>query len=306
MGQADHKHLAIKAIEKPGPAGIDIALPPSGLDLNSGRMTAIIGSNGSGKTTLVEAILGVRVEYNAIAEFLGADIRKIRAAEKSKLGVSLQSSKFAEGVRLEDVIKLHSRSYHMAVDTSLLRELGLVDELKSLFSHLSGGQAKKLSLYFAISHQPCLAILDEPEAGLDRQGLDVVLRCLDERSRSGMTTLVATHSPAVLSAADDVVHIDRGTVVFHGSKDTFYTDHLAPAVLEVDLGSIAPDEVQGLVSKGKMHCFDGPRKERVVIFGKPSILEKALLGAEPALAQKCILREARAVDALCWINVENG
>ena len=294
--------LEIAAIERIGAEGIDIALPPDGFRLEPGRMTAAIGPNGSGKTTFIEALLGVRMDYRVDSEFLGTDIRNMGSAEKSNLGVCLQASRFVQGVRLKDVVGLHSRSYGQVAEDSLLTEFELTGEQDSLVSKLSGGQMKRLQLYFALAHRPRLAILDEPEGSLDQQGVDMVLQCIGERSRNNLSTLVATHNPSILAAADDIALIVRGVVVYHGTRASFFSEYLAPAILEVDAGDVEPGATETLASHGKMHCFDGPGNERLLIFGEKPPLERALTQASSALSRKCILRDARAADALAYIN----
>ena len=294
--------LKISSINQIGTKAINIHLPVNGLSVHPGLVTALIGSNGSGKTTLLEALVGLRMDYKVSAELLGHNVKNFPSVAKSNLGVCFQSSNFSEGIHVRDIIKLHSKSYKMSQDLNLLNVLGISDIMRSRFIKLSGGQRKRLFLYFALAHHPQIAILDEPEASLDSQGLEAVLKCLVVRSQKGFSTLVATHNPTVLSTSERVVYIEKGTVQFSGDKIAFFSSLLGTAVLEVDSKSVSNETVNRVIGHDNLHCFNGARNEKLLVFGDQFNLEKLKTSGLAELDKKSILRDVRASDVFIWLN----
>ena len=215
--------LSIQHIKRINPNSIEINLSDYNIQVGPSEVVTMIGSNGSGKTTLLEALVGVRRDYEVTASLLGFDLLKIPNFEKANLGVCFQSSSFSEGVKVKEIIRLHSRSFKIEVNDKMLIDFELDNIQNSLFAKLSGGQRRRLLLYFALAHNPSIAILDEPDASMDHQGIGTILNILDDRRKKNLSTVIATHNPAILSIAQKVVYIKDGSVIYFGKKNNkFY------------------------------------------------------------------------------------
>jgi ABC-type branched-subunit amino acid transport system ATPase component len=95
-----------------------------------------------------------------------------------------------------------------------LTRLGLDGRLRSVsVSRLSAGQRRRTSLACLIARRPELWLLDEPHAGLDQQGRDLVDALLREATTSGATVILSSHElDRSLQLADEVVTIAGGVV----------------------------------------------------------------------------------------------
>ena len=100
----------------------------------------------------------------------------------------------------------------------LLDVLGLTGCARTPYKRMSGGQQQRLALACAVVGRPELVFLDEPTAGLDPQARRLVWELVDALRRDGVAVLLTTHLMEEAEAlADDVVIVDHGRVVAHGS-----------------------------------------------------------------------------------------
>ena len=97
----------------------------------------------------------------------------------------------------------------------LLSRVGLERKTNERAGTLSRGQSQRLALARALLHQPRLLLLDEPDTGLDEQGIKLLEAVLAEHTASGGTTLFTTHQlERALALADCVVMLGGGRVVY--------------------------------------------------------------------------------------------
>jgi putative ABC transport system ATP-binding protein len=190
-----------------------------------GELVALVGRSGSGKTTLLNCIGGLdrpdggRVlvdgfEVSALDEGGLVDLRRdvvsyvfqtfglvpvLSAAEN--VGVPLRLRKLPTAVREERV--------------SLLLDLvGLGDHANQRPGEMSGGQQQRVAIARALANSPRLLIADEPTGQLDTatgQAVMALLRAVVEAE--GMTAIVSTHDPLMMSLADRVLRLADGQLV---------------------------------------------------------------------------------------------
>ena len=84
---------------------------------------------------------------------------------------------------------------------------------------ISLGQRQRLGLARALFGDPSLVVLDEPNANLDSEGDQALLRALIGLKRQGRTVLIVTHQPAALQTADKVLMLVEGSVATFGDRD---------------------------------------------------------------------------------------
>ena len=165
------------------------------LDLDAGGFLVVTGPNGSGKSTLLALFAGL------LAPTAGElDVR----AERREIGyLAHEPLVYRELTALEN-LDLYGRLYRVPERRErigmLLERYGLWDARRDRVATYSRGMAQRLALCRAFLHEPRLVLLDEPYAGLDVAGAEL----LDEElaSIAGRRTLVATtHDPGRLSRA---------------------------------------------------------------------------------------------------------
>ena len=209
LERISHYYDAGTTFENRALADVSLALP-------SGSSTALLGPMGSGKTTLLEIAAGVTVPTQGDV-LVGDGVVRAMAfqfPEDQMFGDTVESyMEFGPrnmGVDSED---LH------AVVSNALADVGLnpVDYINRDPFTLSGGEKRRAALAGVLAMNPDVLILDEPVAGLDRDGMELIFRFLMGYVRSGGTLLFSTHDfeMAHLLAGDAVV-LEEGRIEMYG------------------------------------------------------------------------------------------
>ncbi len=204
-------------------------------EVKKGDIHYLMGPNGSGKSTLALAIMGYP-EYEISGNILweGQDITKTSPDKRAKLGLflSMQYPPAIKGVTILSLLKNAYQSIYGQVNVLEFRkivldsaqELGLGSEILSRYVNdgFSGGERKRLELLQLIILKPKLAILDEPDSGLDIDATKLMSTELEKLSKEGMTFLIITHLGNLAASPDKVTVIKNGVIVEEGDKAILY------------------------------------------------------------------------------------
>lgn len=184
-----------------------------------GAVTALLGPNGAGKTSTVETLEGYRRPTAGSVRVLGLDPIADHSALVPRIGVMLQSGGVYTGIRPLEVLRLFASYYDDPVDpVELLELVGLSERVRSTWRSLSGGEQQRLSLALALIGRPEVAFLDEPTAGVDPAGRQVIRRIIADLRDRGVSVLLTTHDlDEAERLADRVVIIDHGVVLADGT-----------------------------------------------------------------------------------------
>ena len=188
-------------------------------EAGSGQITALLGPNGAGKTSTVETLEGYRRPSSGSVRVLGLDPVDDHRALVARIGVMLQSGGVATGMRPAEALRLFASYYEDPIDPDEMLDLvGLSDHRSSTWRSMSGGEQQRLSLALALIGRPEVAFLDEPTAGIDPSGRQVIRRIITDLRDRGVAVLLTTHDlDEAEKIADHVVIIDRGSVIADGS-----------------------------------------------------------------------------------------
>jgi ABC-type multidrug transport system ATPase subunit len=172
------------------------------LDVVRGGFVLVTGPNGAGKTTLLRLVAGLVVPT---AGELTVD------ANRAQLGfLAHEALVYRELTALEN-LDMYGRLYRVAERRErigmLLERFDLWDARNERTSSFSRGMLQRLALCRVLLHEPKLVLLDEPFAGLDSEGSELLDRELAAR-RGAATFLVATHEPERLA------HLSTGSLAF--------------------------------------------------------------------------------------------
>jgi ABC-2 type transport system ATP-binding protein len=180
-----------------------------------GEVVCLLGPNGAGKTTTVETVEGFRRPAAGSVRVLGG----APADAVERMGVMLQGGGVYPGIRVGEAVRLFATYYEAPADPdSLLDRLGLRAVERSTWRTLSGGEQQRLSLALALVGRPSVALLDEPTAGVDPGGRQVVRSVIRDLRDDGVTVLLTTHElEEAERLADRVVIVDRGRIVAEGT-----------------------------------------------------------------------------------------
>ncbi len=197
-----------------------------------GEIFMIIGGSGCGKSTLLKHLCGLLRPTSGRIVFQGSDIASMDedqlAVMQQSIGIAFQSSGLFNSMTVGDNIAMPMVEFG-SVDPSLVKPLvrmklslvGLAQAEHLMPSDLSGGMRKRAGLARAIAVDPPLVYFDEPSAGLDpimAAGLDELVMKLNKLL--GTTFIIVTHElDSIKLAADRILMLDRGKVIFLGTLD---------------------------------------------------------------------------------------
>ena len=156
------------------------------LTIRMGETHVLFGPNGSGKTTLLAAIIGFpkyRVTSGSIT-FKGRDITKLSLDERARLGIgmSFQRPPVVRGVKTRDMVAACLRERG---DGEMIGELAAKTDLVSFLDReinygFSGGEIKRSEMLQLLAQKPELALLDEPESGVDLENIALIGELINE------------------------------------------------------------------------------------------------------------------------------
>ena len=194
------------------------ALGPVDLDISAGQRVALLGHNGSGKTTLLRLAAGLLDASDGTVAVLGHPAGSLDArAFTSYLG---DQPVFYDDLtvweHLEYIAKLHGTDGWEEHAADLLDLLGLADRGDHLPTTFSRGLRQKAAIAIAFVRPFEVLLVDEPFVGLDQPGRDALLDLFNRAHGDGATLLVATHELASVSAAERVLALRDGEVIFDG------------------------------------------------------------------------------------------
>jgi ABC-2 type transport system ATP-binding protein len=183
------------------------------------EITALLGPNGAGKTSTVETLEGYRRPTSGQVRVLGLDPWTDHAAVVPHIGVMLQTGGVATGIRPPEVLRLFASYYDDPVDPDdLLERVGLRERARSTWRSLSGGEQQRLSLALALVGRPALVFLDEPTAGIDPSGRQLIRSIISDLRADGVAVVLTTHDlDEAEKLADRVIIIDHGQLLADAS-----------------------------------------------------------------------------------------
>ena len=219
----------------------DYALKNINFTLEEGEFAALTGRTGSGKSTLLQHLNGLLSPSEGICTYNGTDIhgpeislKKVR--QKAALCFQYPEDQlFAETV-LEDICfgpmnMGYSRDECRRKAREAMRLADLSPETESLSPlSLSGGQKRRVALAGILAMEPEFLLLDEPAAGLDREGRKNLFSLLERLNREkNMGILLVSHDmDQVAEYARRLILMDKGEILMDGKprelfayEDTF-------------------------------------------------------------------------------------
>ena len=176
------------------------ALTGVDLDVGPGEVVLLRGPNGAGKTTLLRCCAAlVRVSAGEAVvlghELVGASA-EVRRSLRRRVGLLGHGAGLYDELTVADNVTFWARAGGAdPVDAeAAMVQLGLDGRLRHLaVGRLSAGQRRRTSLAVMLARRPALWLLDEPHAGLDQPGRDVIDRLILDARAAGVTVLIASH-----------------------------------------------------------------------------------------------------------------
>jgi ABC-2 type transport system ATP-binding protein len=214
--------------------GTTQALSDVSIAARDGEIFGLLGPNGAGKTTAIRLLLKL---YLPDAGSVIFDGRQLTPEIRERIGYLPEERGLYPKEKLRDVIlylaslKGSSRPAARELTDRWLERFGLLDKSDARVESLSKGMHHKAQFIAAVAHDPDIVILDEPFAGLDPVGVELLREAILELKEAGKTILFSTH---VMDQAERLCNrvaiIDRGRLVVSGPLSEIKARHGARAV----------------------------------------------------------------------------
>jgi putative ABC transport system ATP-binding protein len=205
------------------------ALRGVSVDIDQGRLTAVMGPSGSGKSTLMHIFAGLDKPTAGSVEVAGEEITTLGDNDLTKLrrehiGFVFQFFNLLPMLSAEENITLPLTIAGEKPDAGwveqVVHDVGLADRLGHRPAELSGGQQQRVAIARALISKPTVLFADEPTGNLDsttgHEILELLREAVDQREQ---TIVMVTHDPRAASIADRILFLDDGLIVreMHGA-----------------------------------------------------------------------------------------
>ena len=172
------------------------ALTDATMNIQQGEVVLIKGPNGAGKSTLLRLCAGLLPMRSGTGTVLNFDLRTQRMELRAHIGLLGHRTGLYPDLTVRENLKFWASAYganNTEVDKAMAF-LGLKDRLGSVqVQSLSEGQRRRTSFALLLIKRPSIWLLDEPYAGLDSNGRELVNSSIRQASELGTTVLIASH-----------------------------------------------------------------------------------------------------------------
>ncbi len=282
-------------------AGLDLEVP-------EGTVLGLLGPNGAGKTTAVSILSTLLEPDEGEAIVAGKDVRKDPKGVRRLIGLSGQYAAVDEHLTGFENLDMIGRLYHLGKTRSrerareLLEVFDLTEAGDRPVKTYSGGMRRRLDLAGAIVAEPPVLFLDEPSSGLDPRSRVDLWEVIRDLVTEGTSLLLTTqYLEEADQLADDIVVIDHGREIAHGSSDQLKTqvggERIEVTVSELNHVETA-QEILTVFAVGEIHVDHHSRGLTAPIAGGASTLTQALrdLDARGVIVQDVGLRRPTLDD----------
>ncbi len=205
------------------------------LDIQRGKVTAIMGPSGTGKTTLLRLIGGqlrpdtgtVEVDGEAVPRLGHRQLYRLR----KRMGMLFQNGALLTDINAFDNVAFplreHTRLSERLIRTLVLMKLeavGLRGARDLMPSELSGGMSRRVALARAVVMDPMIMMYDEPFTGQDPISMGVLVRLIRSLNDAmGLSSIIVSHDIQETAAIADYIYLlSGGKVVAEGTTDDLY------------------------------------------------------------------------------------
>lgn len=221
-GHISVSELAVQPVGASRPILADI-----NFSLNPGEITAIVGPSASGKSSVVKSLVGIWKPTYGSVRLDGAEVWEWAQHNLGQyVGYVPQDCDFFEATVAENIARLGliepgkvTKAAMEADVHELILSLPLgYDTMLGENGHvLTGGQRQRIAIARALYDDPCLVVMDEPNASLDEAGEQALIQAIYAMKHAGTTVVFTTHRSELVRIADNLLVLRNGKQVGFGS-----------------------------------------------------------------------------------------
>ena len=199
------------------------ALRGVSLEIEPGRLTAVMGPSGSGKSTLMHILAGLDQPdsgqvWIGDTEVTDLDDAGLTALRRDHIGFIFQFFNLLPMLTADENIllplEIAGRKPEPGWYDELIDKVGLADRRTHRPSEMSGGQQQRVAVARALAARPTVMFADEPTGNLDSTTSGEILALMrDLVDGLGQTTVMVTHDPHAAAIADRVLFLADGLIV---------------------------------------------------------------------------------------------
>ncbi|RLE70641.1 MAG: ABC transporter ATP-binding protein [Thermoprotei archaeon] len=203
------------------------------IEVEEGKITAIVGPNGSGKSTFLKTIFGLTRVFKGNVYYDGKDVTRLPPEERARMGlgyVPQVNNIFPNLTVLENLemgaYSIESKEQVRAEIEEMMEIFPILKERKrQKAGSLSGGERQMLAMAMALMGKPKVLLLDEPAAALAPKVVNQIFSRIKAIVESGVTVLlVEQHARRALSLCDMGYVMSSGRVVMKGPGSELLSD----------------------------------------------------------------------------------
>jgi ABC-type multidrug transport system fused ATPase/permease subunit len=223
LSQVDYSY---DIIDEAGEESTFQAIHGVSLDVPAGSTVALVGPTGSGKTTLTNLTLRLVDPHRGHVTLDGLDLREIHRGGVSAVAALVPQQTFMFDDTVSGNVALGGdytddevwSALEIAQATGFVKDLplGIETRVGERGTSLSGGQRQRIALARAVIRSPQLLVLDDATSAVDPAVEQAILAGL-RRSSAGTSVLVVAYRMSTITLADQIVYVEGGRVVDHGT-----------------------------------------------------------------------------------------
>ena len=232
--------LSVEGVNFAPPGAAKLTVMGVSFALEPGEVMGLIGPSGAGKSTLARLLLGIWRPLNGAVRLDGADVFAWDRADLGRhVGYLPQDTElFAGKVRdniarfredVTDAEVVQAAQIAGAHDMILRLPKGYDTDVGEGGHVLSAGQRQRVGLARAMLGSPAFVVLDEPNASLDAEGEDALLKAIEALKASGATIVIISHKPNIFRPADKMLVLREGKVELFGPREQVMARLMKPA-----------------------------------------------------------------------------
>lgn len=215
--------------------------------LQPGEVLGIVGPSGAGKSTLARLMVGV-LKPNVGGIYL--DGHNVYLWERGSFGAMVgylpQSVSLLNGTIAENIARLRKPDPHAILEAARIAgvheligrlPLGYDTHVSDGDFKLSGGQRQRIGLARALYGMPRLIVLDEPNANLDAEGEQSLIRAINAAREAGAIVMLIAHRPSVMQVVDKILVLREGRVQQFGPRSAIAGMITPGGLVEIDPAS---------------------------------------------------------------------